>query len=81
MENTNFENYCAITEQGDLGLGAELLNDKDQLNLLRTEKNILGAQNLGLSVHDDWSMQQITGRTRYGLSDNCIPASPYSIEQ
>lgn len=22
--------YCAITEQGDLGLGAEVLNDKDQ---------------------------------------------------
>ena len=22
--------YCAITEQGDLGLGAELLNDRDQ---------------------------------------------------
>ena len=81
MMNNDFGNYCAITEQGDLGLGAELLNDKDQLNLSRNEKNILGAQNLGVAVNNDWSMQQLTGRTHYGLSDNCIPSSPYSIEQ
>ena len=24
------EEYCAITEQGDLGLGADVLSDKDQ---------------------------------------------------
>ena len=30
MANEKEVQYCAITEQGDLGLGAEVLNDKDQ---------------------------------------------------
>lgn len=32
-EKTIPDEYCAITEQGDLGLGAEVLNSKDQQTL------------------------------------------------
>lgn len=32
-EKTIPNEYCAITEQGDLGLGAEVLNSQDQQTL------------------------------------------------
>ena len=32
------QTYYAITEQGDLGLGLEVLNEQDQKTMLNTEK-------------------------------------------
>lgn len=39
MDTSTKENvYCAITEQGDLGLGAEVLNEADQSIMRENEK-------------------------------------------
>jgi len=37
-QNNDDKKYCAITEQGDLGLGAEVLNESDQQTMKRADE-------------------------------------------
>lgn len=38
-KNTDEDKYCTITEQGDLGLGADVLCESDQEEMKKNEKN------------------------------------------
>lgn len=45
--------YCALTEQGDLGLGAEVLNENDQKTLYKYDQNHNDQENQDEKDSDD----------------------------